>query len=284
MNNNLKKLNFDDLIILDSKVNLDTYDFNKYSENGIHPLKGYCLRCEEKGCNICPDDDNFRLLNISHGASTDDFLQATKQTDLDISEWHEEGVMFLMEGPSIDGWSLYGDIEFNGHRKRPAQLWYWIHYKQEALAYPNEFKGGRYGSLFNSIIFTFKLKNAYFTNLIKCGLNNMENNYKGIASYNQECIKTCNDNILQKEINIVNPKVVFCFGTSVFNYFKVLNPKFEGNVVSLPHPAGQRRGFKDEFYRHLYYSMILEGLYNAGIISKEKVKEKYGQFIDKMNE
>jgi len=279
MNSELKQLNFNNLLILDDRIYLAEYDFNIYLNNKQHFVKGYCLLCEKKGCNLCPTDNNFKLLYISHGASTDDILLATKQNDINFFNWHNEGVLFLMEGPSKD-YGIYEEIEFTGYKKRPTKLWYWLHKEQTEYFYPEEFKGGTYGTLFISIIFTFKLRNAYFTNLIKCGLNNMEDDYKGIEYYNPESINTCYENFLLKELEIIKPKVVFCFGSSVFNHLDNLFPdEFPFIVVPLPHPAGQRRGFKDEFYRHLYYSMILEGLYKSNIIKMDEAIKKYGEFL-----
>jgi hypothetical protein len=282
MNKQLKQLNFNDLLILNDSENIDSYDFNVYMQNDQHLVKGYCTKCEEKGCNICPQDSEYKLTNISHGASSDDIFLATEQEGIDFSDWHNDGVMFIMEGPSIDNWGLYEEVEFNGHKKRPARLWYWVHDKQEKFEYPKEFWGKTYGTLFNSIIFTFKLRNAYLTNFVKCGLNNDNNQFKGIKEYNYSSVTNCFENYLMKELEIVKPKVVFCFGSSVINNLNDMYPDdYPFTVVGLPHPARARSGFKDEYYRHLYYSLILEGLYKAEIISKEQAQVKYGDFLEK---
>jgi len=273
----LNELNFNDLLVLDTDIS--TYDFNVYLENGKHLIKGFCTRCEDKGCNVCPSDQSYKLQNISHGATSEDILIATDKQALSFTDWHKEGVLFLMEGPSID-WGLYEENVFNGHEKKPSKEWYWVHGKQESYSYPQQFKGGRYGALFNSIVFTFKLKNAYLTNLVKCGLNNHEDGYKGIKEYDYECLETCVENVLLKEMAIVNPKVVFCFGSSVEEYLWDLYPgDYPFLVVVLPHPAGRRRGFKDEYYRHLYFTRILEGLYKVGIISIEEAQNKFKEFL-----
>jgi hypothetical protein len=277
MNNELRQLNFNDLIILSSSISLATYDFNVYLQNKRHFVNGYCLRCEEKGCNICPQDANFKLKNISHGASSDDILLATKQNGINFDDWHDEGILFLMEGPSKD-YDIYEEISFNGYLKKPSKQWYWVHNEQEKYSYPEKFKGRKYGKLFNSLIFTFKLKNAYLTNLIKCGLNNDDDGYKGIDNYNNECINTCFESFLNKEIAILKPKVIFCFGSSVLKRFKSLY-KLPAIVIGLPHPAGAQRGFKNEFYRHLYFSMILEGLFKANIYTSEEACRKYDEFL-----
>lgn len=285
MNDVLKRLNFNDLLQFDSGVELSTYDFKTHQNNGLnHPVKGYCLRCEAKGCNTCPGSKDFSLTNISHGASTDEILQATGQVNADFSGWHNEGVLFLMEGPSKD-YDLYGEVEFNGYKKKPAKSWYWIHEEQDAYHYPDQFKGGVYGPLFNSIVFTFKLKNAYITNLVKCGLNDSYDNYKGIQHYNPETIKTCYESFLTKEIEAINPKVIFCFGRKVHNFLseQYADAKFPWQVISLPHPARGQSGFSHELFRHSYYSMILEGLYQAGIVTIDEAQYKYSDFLKLSN-
>lgn len=281
--NELKYLNFNDLLVVDTDI--ENYDFNVYiMKNNKHIIKGFCTRCEEKGCNICPKDTTFRLQTISHGATTNDILLATDQQKIDLTNWHQEGVVFLMEGPSNDG-GFYEENEFNGFKKKPTNEWYWVHNKQKKYSYPDEFKGGKYGSLFNSIIFTFKLNNAYLTNIVKCGLNNDNNNYKGIDCYNPESLKTCFENILLKELDIIKPKVVFCFGSNVESYLQKLYPDdYPFLVVGLPHPAGRRRGFKDEYYRHLYFTRILEGLYKTDIINIDEAQSKIKEFLTKKNE
>ncbi len=282
MNQALRLLNFNSLLILRDDVPVENYDFNKYLENDEHLLKGYCTKCEEQGCNICPTDQEYKLLNISHGASSDDIFSATGESNLDFSNWHDEGVMFIMEGPSIDDWGLYKELKFNEYSKRPTRLWYWIHDKQKKLEYPEQFWGRSYGPLFNSIVFTFKLRNAYLTNFVKCGLNNANNQFKGIREYNYASVSTCFENYLLKEIEIIKPKVIFCFGSTVLNYLDDMYPdNYPFIVVGLPHPARARIGFKDEYYRHLYYSIILEGLFSAGIFSKQEAELKYGEFLEK---
>ena len=277
MNSELNQLNFNDLLVLDTDI--EKYDFNVYMDNDKHFIKGFCTKCEEKGFNLCPTDNSFRLQNISHGATTNDILLATDQQDTDTSNWKEDGVVFLMEGPSVDR-GFYEKNDFNGFSKKPTKEWYWVHDKQKNHSYPQEFKGARYGSLFNSLIFTFKLKNAYLTNLVKCGLNNDNNNYKGINDYNWKCLETCFENYLFKELEILKPKIVFCFGSSVENkLWDLHNDDYPFLVIGLPHPAGQRRGFKDEYYRHLYFTKILEGLYKAGIYNLKEATDKFGEFL-----
>lgn len=284
MNKELKRLNFNDLLQLDSSIELETYDVETCRRIGGHPIKGYCVRCEGKGCNTCPGDPTFILKNISHGASAEDVLRATGQDKIDLSDWHTEPVLFLMEGPSKD-YDIYKKVFFNGHEKWPTQTWYWVHNEKQFYSFPDQFVGGTYDQLFNSIVFTFKLRNAYLTNLVKCGLNNSTNTqYKPLDDYSSECRKTCYESFLQKEIAILEPKVIFCFGSRVKNFLwdQYANRQFPWKVLTLPHPASGRRGFRGDFFRHLYYSTILEGLYEAHIIpTLEEVERKYGEFLKK---
>jgi hypothetical protein len=273
----LKELNFNDLLILDTDVS--KYDFNEYIKNGCHKIKGFCTKCEEKGINFCPDDENYKLQAISHGSMSNDFILALKNEKIDTSNWKNDGVLFIMEGPS-NIYDFYEEKEYNGFKKYPSVEWYWIHDNQDKYIYPDYFKGGEYGRFFNSIIFTFELKNAYLTNFVKCGLNDKDGNYKGINDYNQECVKYCFNEYLLREIEILKPKIVFCFGSNPENYLWNNYPKeYPFHVISLPHPAGQRRGFKDVFYRHLYFNLILEGLFKSGIYSFEETIEKYKAFL-----
>jgi hypothetical protein len=115
---------------------------------------------------------------------------------------------------------------------------------------------------------------------VKCGLNNEDDDYKGIEHYNPDCVYTCVENFLYKEVEIIRPKVVFCFGTKVTQALEDYYPEdFTFNIVTLPHPAAGRRGFRNQFFRHLYFSMILEGLYNSGIFTLEEAEKKYGEFL-----
>ena len=278
MNKELNQLNFNKILVLETDI--DNYDFNEYLKNDKHLIKGFCTLCEDTDCNICPGDSSFKLQTISHGATTYDILLATGQDKINLIDWHKDGVLFLMENPSND-YGFYEEKAFNGYNKKPTNQWYWVHDKQEMFLYPSNFKGRRYGELFNSIIFTFKLQNAYLTNLVKCGMNN-DVGFMGIENYNRKCIDTCFENILSKEINIVNPKVVFCFGKKVSEHLWDLFPGSETpfTLVELPHPASGRNGLKDEFFRHLYFTRILEGLYKSGVYTLEQAEKKFGEFVN----
>ena len=109
-------------------------------------------------------------------------------------------------------------------------------------------------------------------------MNHTDGNFKGLGFYNGKCVVNCFNHFLKEEIRIINPKVVFCFGSMVLNNF---NHRFKSEtikVIGLPHPAGRRKGFKDEYYRHLYFTKIVEGLYEACIYSMKEAKEKFEVF------
>ncbi len=278
----LRTLNFEKLISIEFEKPISEYSFNDYLSKGKRQIKGFCTDCEGKKLNISPKDENYRLQNISHGATSNDIFEASDKNITKLDKyWKDEGVIFIMESPSADRGGFYEKNTFDGITKKPTKEWYWVHYKQDKFGYPQEFKGGRYGSLFNSIIYTFKLKNAYLTNLIKCGMNNENGKFKGIDFFNGGCIDNCFNRFLSEEIRIIDPKIIFCFGSLVLNNFNSHFKNRDIKVVGLPHPAGRRRGFKDEYYRHLYFSIILEGLYDSGVYSMEEAKNKFEQFLIK---
>lgn len=271
----LKELNFEELIKLDRK-NINDYSFSEYKEkNCEHPkIVSYCTDCEEKGIKIC-EDTGFRLRNISHGSEAEDIINSI-DPKLNTENWHRDGVMFIMESPSVSDDIFQQTIITKCERsfdKSPAKQWYWIHDEQPDIkGYPQNFEGRKYGGFIASAIVTFELKNAYITNLIKCGLNDDSNKkYKGIKDYHEACIKNCTEKFLINEIKIVKPKVIFTFGTRVCNWVNMLLKEwnFDIQVVGLPHPARARGGFSNEYYNVLYFCMIAKWLYKESVIDKE---------------
>jgi uracil-DNA glycosylase len=112
---------------------------------------------------------------------------------------------------------------------------------------------------------TFRLENVYITNLVKCGLNNSDGKYKGIVDYDPNCVANCYQHFLSKEIEILKPSVVFAMGSAVHSWLiSLLGESI--SIQQLPHPAGRRRGFRDEHYKVLYYWLVLARLHHAGII------------------
>ncbi len=281
----LNELNFSQLIQYDLKE-IKNYSVQKYIDNGsAHPsIRNYCTSCEESEINISPYDQSYKLCNISHGSHSRDFINAV-DPGTDISEWNKDGVMFVMESPSRD-YKIYETTEITKdgriYNKRPTKMWYWIHEKCDYAEYPKFFKGGEYGNLVRSIIFTFKLANAYMTNLIKCGMNDSTGEFfRGIDYFDSHCIQNCYDLFLSKEIELLNPKVIFTFGTKVFNQLKDKVKDSKIKIVGLPHPAGQRRGFKNEYYNVLYFCTIAKWLCRTGVIDVEFYNKLMTMFMEK---
>jgi len=267
-NSRLRRLNFQDLITVEVP-DVDSYTYEEYRKNEYEhrPISGYCVSCEEKGFNASNEGDDYRLTNISHGAHSSDFFLALK-TKPDTSQWHQEPIVFIYESPSLD-YGIYKEVKYQQYQKRPTKDWYWIHKDQDTIEYPTRFAGAQYGDFVLSAICTFRLANVYITNLVKCGLNNNEGKFRGLASYKDECVKNCYENILSKELAILQPKVVFAVGTKVDEWVRGF-VKDSAFIQQLPHPAGRRRGFRDEHYKAIYFWLVVRALHKTGIIQAEE--------------
>ncbi|WCK54167.1 uracil-DNA glycosylase family protein [Aneurinibacillus sp. Ricciae_BoGa-3] len=269
----LKQLNFTNLIkITDEDVS--NYSFNNYRQNGFkHNIHGFCTSCEEKNINSSLKSLEYKLSTISHGTHTIDFVDAININKPDISSWNEQSVMFIFESPSKIN-ETYESITYEGVKKMPVKEWYWIHRDRTYKEFPQHFEGKHYGNLVLSIINTFKLKNAYVTNLVKCGLNNDQGEFKGIEYYPSECIHNCFNNFLKQEIEIVQPEVIFAFSKNVHKWVKNLMP--HQHVYYLPHPAGRT---KNKVRKMFYFWEVAQGLYNASIIGEEEIGELAIKYI-----
>jgi hypothetical protein len=278
----LRELNFNNLICVNTP-DIATYTFDHYKKNGYeHPsISEYCTACEAKGCNCAADDQTYRLTNISHGAHSSDFFLALKDKP-DVSSWHNEPIVFVYETPSLD-YGIYKDVAYKSYNKRPSKDWYWIHDAQDYAAYPDRFCGGEYGGFVLSAILTFKLSNVYITNLVKCGLNNAEGKFKGLGCYNEQTIKECYARFLEKELDILQPKIIFAVGSSVEEWVSWF-VKDTYYVQQLPHPAGRRRGFRDEHYKAIYFWVIVRALHKAGIIDTAEGSELARMYLERYDE
>lgn len=275
----LHSLNFADLLVLDCPAVAD-YGFAAYRANGYrHPkTHGFCVECERKGYNNSPSKTGFSLKNMSHGAHSLDFLAAVKDT-VGLNQWHEEPVLFVFEAPSKD-YGIYEEAEFEAFKKRPTKEWSWVHYDQKETRFPANFNGREYGGLFLSIMFTFRLKNAYMTNLVKCGMNSEDGQdfQPGLRAFQPDCVRTCMGRYLMREIEALNPKLVFTFGADV--YGQVLSLVGKGlSTYQLPHPARGRGGFKNSYFRVLYFWLIALALQRTGIIQSAEIDELAKSFV-----
>ena len=278
----LKKLNFTKLIEIPNGSN---YNFSKYVQNNCNHLMptDYCTDCELKNIHICPSNANLQLRNISHGAHSNDFFEAFQAagTPVNTAGWNDAGVMFVMENPSNDK-GIYSTVPItkNGvtYNKRPAKEWYWIHcpLNSQNYGYPQFFIGGKYGDFVASAIVTFKLANAYMTNLVKCGMNDETgDNFQSTDKCNPSCIDNCYKNFLEQEIDIMKPKVIFAFGKRVVN---VLQQKLGSSIVivELPHPA---RLIEYGYFNVLYFCIIAKTLETTGVITWDFYHELMDKFL-----
>ena len=117
------------------------------------------------------------------------------------------------------------------------------------------------------------------TNLVKCGLNDEKGNFKGLVSFQDETVANCYKEFLEKEIELMKPKVIFAIGSAVDRWVKRF-VKDAYCVQQLPHPAGRRRGFKDEHYKAIYFWGIARALHKTGIINTEEGKALAQMYLE----
>lgn len=277
---NLRILNFSTLLKIDH-ADPGEYSFADYrGRNFQHPgVVGYCTSCDDASVHEATDGSGFTLRNMSHGAHSVDFLQSFTDA-VDTSAWHDAGVLFVFESPSVNYGDLYDTVQYNGRAKRPTREWYWVHRDHAARGYPDSFCGGTYGDLVRSAMLTFRLGNAYVTNLVKCGLNNAAGNeFRSLATFPEGCIRSCYEKLLSREIEILQPRVAFAFGTAVYDWLRVLvDPSVR--IQQLPHPAGRRRGLRDEHYEALYLWLMARALAAEGVLSTEELGKYVPLFVE----
>lgn len=250
-----------------------------------------CHKCEDDSVNKSSDGE-FSLQIVSHGIHSLDLFKIQKFND--YSDYRDDAVMLVMESPASNLDACYKEEVAEKH---PAKVWWWADGKStaESATYPDGFSSRKYGEFFNSFVHTFKLKNAYMTNLVKCGMlkDSDHNEYGNLDKFPSECKNNCFENIFLKEVEALKPKVIFTLSSKVYNYLtadKRLN-KIKGvkgceslDIVALPHPARCRQGFTNEFYRTLWYCRTLEGMINAGIITDKEEQHKYwDKYVDAYN-
>lgn len=295
---NIHEINFgnDGIIQLDSQVNEKTYeDLIKENNEFRNAISGYCKICDDDEKTNTPDEtsdvnsESYRLCNISHGTHTFDFLEAANldpQNVVSDNEWIDTPVLFLMENPSINYEDMYrsiGSDENNEKYKLPTHKWYWLNSRwqsdnENGLFDSNAYlKLGSYGQMVFSLIKQYKLANAYVTNIVKCGMSNVnESAEKEIALntdyYKEACIKKCIQKVLEKEINELGKNsdeiIVFAFGNRTYKLFhnamKYLELKDKKIYLAhLPHPA-------NHYISNDYRPFILKGVVEDVLECREK--------------
>lgn len=242
-----------------------------FGKGGILDISGEELTydrdfCKAKPCKLCDEcneckpvitsgDDKYKFTNVSHGAHILDYIKAynlnNKHEKISVESWSDYPVIFVMENPSTNRAKQYEQNGKNNEKFLPNR-WYWgvKGYKEcdEFILpeYPKYFKQGMYSELFLSIANTFKLKNAYLTNMVKCGIGSKVDGIEkavNTSDYNNKIIETCINVMLVREIDALRTKdrkkvIIFAFGDNVYYNIKQ-NEKLFGDidVYKLPHPA-----------------------------------------------
>lgn len=322
--NALHKVNFQNLIKY-KYLNPDNVYQNAFRKDSDNPESRYIV--EKNGyCNLCDRDTSYepadgvrspgyRLTNISHGTHTIDFLRAFGLSDSEIeariggNAWIDDPVLFLMENPST-GSDIYDFVEGETDGKRPANCWYWIHgdwqesYKKGYFEDSSYLVQSQYGSMVASLIYQFKLGNAYLTNVVKCGLTDArlegnefrETGYKNLEDYSRECKCNCIKTILSNEIRALcedrgqlRPVRIFAFGERPYWIIQdYLNSKdnclrLKYQVYQLPHPASRE---KNMYRKHILRGIIQEAFISDGFketgergisIKAEKVRQVFNE-------
>lgn len=278
----INELRFGKLIIYDKPLN-QSYTYDDETKRYIRSAEptGVCNECEKISVNESSDGE-FSLQIVSHGIHSLDLFKI--QEPKDYSDYRDDAVMLVMESPANNLDACYQE-EIGG--KHPAKVWWWADGKTtaESATYPDGFSSKMYGDFFNSFVHTFKLKNAYMTNLVKCGMlkKSDSSTFGNLDKFPTKCKNKCFENIFLNEVKILKPKVIFTLSSKVNNYLTGKNALneietkigFIPDIVTLPHPARCQQGFTNEFYRTLWYCRTLEAMINAGIISNKNEQHYY---------
>ena len=188
---------------------------------------GYCTSCDDKKL-VEPG-----VLDLmSHGCDSSDF--ETLLGALPAQNPITAPVLFLLEDPGGD----YGNgdkVNFRGHAKRPPNNHYfWTLSNTKWPKGVTDFGSNFYGPYFGYLMATHGLGNVYITNAVKCGVRQTvrkdmpgfkrSNAYRAVA-------RTCLRSFLLKELEIFQPRLVFCFGQAAYNHYLEL-------TSGMPYPAG----------------------------------------------
>lgn len=220
-------------------------------------------------CNSCKD--NFS--SVTHGTHTLDFLMA-HGIEKPEENWSDKPVVFVFENPaSVQKDSFY---IANDHPSYPKK-WYWINNQSKEnndnFIYPNYFKSKEYGWMVYSAIRTFKIANAYVTNMVKCGKSNDKKRYLSTDEYNPSVIDNCIENILIEEIDAVRggdseqSVILFAFGNRVYDKLKEKeNCLGKCRIYKLPHPA--LHYLPDEYRKFVLFGQIYSALLENNFYEK----------------
>lgn len=211
----LHRINFGEIL---GKENPEEYNYTRYKNNDYKHEKNV-----NECCLLCGDDSNFNCDQwnkriISHGTHSFDYIEVFKkfEPNIDISDWNYNPVVFLFENPSRD--------------KEAAKHWYWIQegyqrdkdsphfmFDKDSVKEENIYKKGKYNEMLASIIYHYKLANAYVTNAVKCGFQKNNGDFMKTKEYSKKCIDNCLYKILYKELECITSQfkdkvTIICFG------------------------------------------------------------------------
>ena len=236
---------------------------------------GFCVSCEKR--QVAPE---VRLEQMSHGAHTEDFSAVIGGPPTPGQSIYRrvisEPVMFLLESPG----SSYknGDLQpCEGVRKRPpVNHYYWSPAPLVDWPEASDLKRRQYGPYFAFLIARFGLGNTYITNAVKCGKTvdgkfSPYNFPKRLETADTKILKNCAENYLNKELEILKPRLVFTFGgkaTDAFNLIRRSADTGEGPPIPharrLLHPAARVSNFFDRNNR-----LIDEAIRESGLVQGE---------------
>lgn len=236
----------------------------------------YCTRCNavEPLVNEGSADKQYQFTSITHGTHTLDFLDAHE--GVDIGNWSTKPVLFLFENPGAansgnfgkDGYHKPSELPPRGERL-PCKWWYWINGQDECTSddflYPNWFVQKEYGWMVCSAIHTFKMANAYVTNMVKCGIGSTLKEYVTIESYNTQIVDNCFEH-LKAEVSALRGTcdeevTVFAFGKHVYGMLKDREEALAPcKIHLLPHPANR---LANDYRKYVLLGKIMGGLLQA---------------------
>ena len=271
---NLHSLNFGKDELIEFAPDEKDYNFKRFieEEKGTHGNKKItvCRKCG--GCDLVQEDGTRCVFTrITHGTHTLDFLDAHGVDHDTVVAWSQKPVLFVMENPgAVDG----GDLQLDCGRYISGR-WYWVmgQYGEPngKFFYPQYFVQKEYGWMIYSVIRTFKMANAYVTNMVKCGMVSEEEkskkNYLTTDEYPNGIAQKCVENYLKREINCLRGEnkgenvIAFAFGERTYYHLKeALKDDLKSGKISLyllPHPANR---LANDYRKYVLFGKISRAL------------------------
>jgi hypothetical protein len=224
MNNpKLVDLNFGEIVNYDGQPRV----MFRYDAANRPRCVGYCTSCEDKGLAQVGELDL-----MSHGCDSADFEALLGP--LPVKREIAVPVLFLLEDPGGD-YSNGDKVVFQDHAKRPPNNHYfWTLSNRTWPASIAEFGSNFYGPYFAYLMAKHGLSNVYITNAVKCGVTgNLKAKKRERRGRYERVATNCQELFLQRELQLFQPQVVFCFGGQAFNYYRKL-------AAARGYPAGRQ--------------------------------------------